>query len=83
MYTIETPVANKRRLLLVKDSYANSMIPFLTQHYREIVVVDPRYYFNSLEDLIQSEKITNVLFLYNSNTFFADDSLKIMLADTE
>ena len=83
MYTIETPVANKRRLLLVKDSYANSMIPFLTQHYREIVVVDPRYYFDSLEDLIQSEKITDVLFLYNSNTFFADDSLKIMLADTE
>ncbi len=83
MYTIETPVANKRRLLLVKDSYANSMIPFLTQHYREIVVVDPRYYFDSLEDLIQSEKITDVLFLYNANTFFADDSLKIMLADTE
>ncbi len=83
MYTIETPIANKRRLLLVKDSYANSMIPFLTQHYREIVVVDPRYYFDSLEDLIQSERITDVLFLYNANTFFADDSLKIMLADAE
>lgn len=83
MYTVETPVANQRRLLLIKDSYANSFVPFLTQHYREIVVVDPRYYFENLEDLIQSEKITDVLFLYNANTFFGDDSLKIMLADTK
>lgn len=83
MYTVETPVANQKRLLLIKDSYANSFVPFLTQHYREIVVVDPRYYFENLEDLIQSEKITDVLFLYNANTFFGDDALKIMLADTK
>lgn len=83
MYTIETPVTGRKRLLLIKDSYANSFIPFLTQHYREIVVVDPRYYFENLEDLIQSEKVTDVLFLYNANTFFGDDSLKIMLGDTE
>ena len=83
MYTIDTANTNQKRLLLIKDSYANSMIPFLTQHYREIVVVDPRYYFENLEDLIESEKITDVLFLYNANTFFADDSLKIMLSDTE
>lgn len=83
MITIETANTNQKRLLLVKDSYANSMIPFLTQHYREIVVVDPRYYFENLEDLIESEKITDVLFLYNANTFFSDDSLKIMLADEE
>ena len=83
MYTIETPVTGGKRLLLIKDSYANSFIPFLTQHYREIVVVDPRYYFENLEDLIQSEKVTDVLFLYNANTFFGDDSLKIMLGDTE
>lgn len=81
MYTIETPVSGKRRLLILKDSYANCFVPMLTQYFREIVVVDPRYYFEDLDDLIESENITDVLFLYNANTFFADDALNMMLSD--
>lgn len=79
MYTIKTPTASEKRLLLVKDSYANSMIPFLAQNFREIVVVDPRYFYDNIDDIIKSESITDVLFLYNANTFFADNSLEMML----
>lgn len=79
MYTVKTPVEGGKKLLLIKDSYANSVIPMLSQHYKEIVVVDPRYYFDNVEDLIGAEGITDVLFLYNANTFFADDSLAMML----
>lgn len=79
VYTIKTPVKTQRKLLLFKDSYANSMIPFLSQNYREIVVVDPRYYFDSIDDIIESEGITDALFLYNANTFFSDNSLSTML----
>ena len=79
VYTIKTPVKNRRKLLLFKDSYANSMLPFLSQNYREIVVVDPRYYFESIDDIIEAEGITDALFLYNANTFFSDNSLATML----
>lgn len=79
MYTIKTPTKSSKKLLLVKDSYANSIIPFLAQSYREIVVVDPRYFFDSIDDIIKAEEITQVLFLYNANTFFADNSLEMML----
>ena len=81
LYTIKTPVKGGRHLLVVKDSYANSFIPFLTQHYQEIVVVDPRYYFENIDELMSVEGITDVLFLYNANTFFADDSLSLMLTE--
>lgn len=79
IYTIKTPTDNNRRLLLIKDSYANSMIPFLMQYYREIVVVDPRYYFDDIDITILSENVDEVLFLYNANTFFEDDALSMML----
>ena len=79
MYTIETPVKSSRRLLLIKDSYANCFVPFLTQHFREIVVIDPRYYFENINKLIKNEQITDVLFLYNANTFFEDRSLSMIL----
>lgn len=81
MYTIKTPVKSNRRLLLVKDSYANSMIPFLAQYYREIVVVDPRYYYDNVSELMEMESINEVMFLYNANTFFGDDSLAMMLSN--
>ena len=79
IYTIKTPTDENRRLLLIKDSYANCMIPFLMQYYREIVVVDPRYYYDDIEITILSEGIDEVLFLYNANSFFEDDALSMML----
>ena len=79
MYTIKTPSKSSEKLLLIKDSYANSMIPFLSQNFREIVVVDPRYFFDNIDDIIEAEEITQVLFLYNANTFFEDNSLEMML----
>lgn len=78
-YTIKTPTDSTEKLLLVKDSYANCFIPFLTQGYREIVVVDPRYFFGSLDEIIKREGITQTLFLYNANTLANDESLSMML----
>lgn len=80
IYTIDTPVDNNKSLLLIKDSYANSVIPFLSQCYRKIVVVDPRYFYDSIDEIIDTHSITDVMFLYNANTIFKDDSLDMMLS---
>lgn len=68
------------RLLLVKDSYANSFVPFLTPYFREIVLVDPRYYSGTIEDIMDTYRITDVMFLYSGNTFFRDNNLKGVLS---
>lgn len=66
---IKTNTDNDRKLLLLKDSFANSFIPFLTGHYNEIYVVDLRYYNDNLNELIESQGINNVLVLYSMNGF--------------
>ena len=81
LVTIKTPVNNSKNLLVIKDSYANAFIPFLTPFYSEIIVIDPRYYYNSIETLIADYDITDVLYLYNANTFFRDTSLEPVLND--
>lgn len=78
-YTISTPTQSTRKLFLVKDSYANCMIPFLTQDFRKIVVVDPRYYFGDINKIMSEEGITDVLFLYNGLTFASDEAMNLML----
>ena len=76
---ISTPTESNNTLLVLKDSYANSLVPFLAQHYRKIIMIDPRYYYGDLEQLLQVENVQEVLYLYNANTFFADTSLELAL----
>lgn len=77
---IRTVSTSTKRLLLVKDSFANSFIPFLTPYFREIVVVDPRYYSGTINDLMDSYRISEVLFLYSGNTFFKDNNISGVFA---
>lgn len=76
---IHTNARNGRSLLVVKDSYANCLIPMLTPYYEEIIVVDPRYYYDDLHELMSDASIGEVLFLYNVNSFVTDNSLEDVL----
>lgn len=80
---ISTPLEEKKNLLVFKDSYANCFLPFLIPYYRNITVIDPRYYYDDIDKLISDNEITDVLFLYNVNTFMSDNSLGDVLAAEE
>lgn len=71
--TITTEVKNGKTLLLVKDSYANAFLPYLTQDYETIIVLDMRYYKGIVPNLITEEQVTDVLLLYNLKSFAEDE----------
>lgn len=72
---IDTGADSDRVLLVLKDSYANCVIPMLTPYFKTIVLVDPRYYNDNLPDTIAKEGVTDLLWLYNVNTFLNDTSI--------
>lgn len=72
---IRTTVETDRKLLVIKDSYANAMLPFLINNFAEIVVVDLRYYSDKIEDIFNNNEITDILVLYNIDTFNTDSSI--------
>lgn len=74
---IKTNADNGKKLLVIKDSYANSFIPFLTQHYSEIAVIDLRYVKTSIRDFADPDDYDQTLFLYNASTFAEDKNIKI------
>ena len=61
--------------MVVKDSYANSFIPYLTANYGKIGVVDFRNFKYGLDSTIDQEGYDEVLILYNFQTFIADSNL--------
>lgn len=62
-------------ILVVKDSYANSFIPYLTENYAKIGVVDFRNFKYGLDSTIAQEGYDQILILYNFQTFIADTNL--------
>lgn len=78
---IQTTVKRNSVLMIIKDSYANCLVPMLTDSFREIVMIDPRYFQGNIEDVIKSEGVSDVLWLYNLNTFLADTSISSALSD--
>jgi len=64
---------SNEELVVVKDSYANCFVPFLTEYYRKIYVVDTRYYKAAVSQLVnENPAVTRVLILYNMNTIDTD-----------
>ena len=77
---IQTLAQTEDTLLLFKDSYANCLIPMLTPYFSKIVIIDPRYFSDSLQNVTDDNEFTHILFVYNLNTFLADKSLAGVLA---
>ena len=73
---IDTVSTSKNTLLIIKDSYANCLIPMLTPYFAKIVLVDPRYMTDSIHTVMEEYSFSHVLFLYNLNTFLQDTSLE-------
>lgn len=80
---IETSSESARRILVLKDSSANCFIPLLTTNFREIVVIDPACFYGSLDAIMTEEKITDVLYLYDTAGFASDTELAPVLENIE
>ena len=69
---------NRPKLLLIKDSFAHAVVPFLAYHY-DIVMLDLRYFnTESVVKLVYDEGIDRVLFLHNIHNLSEDDNYGIL-----
>lgn len=76
---IDTSANSDKTLLLIKDSYANGLIPYLVNHYKTIVMLDLRYYNQSVKKLTEEIKPDETLLIYNVSSLATDTSFKKLL----
>ena len=67
-----------KKLLVIKDSYAHCMVPFLTDNYGEILMVDLRYYKDKVSDFIKNEGFNEALILYGLDNLAADTNVAFL-----
>lgn len=76
---IKTTADSDSRILIFKDSSANSFVQFLIPYYREIILVDTELYDGKASELLRTYQVSDVLFLYRGNTFFGENQLSGVL----
>lgn len=78
MHVIETGNEDKPSLLILRDSYTDSLIPFLLDDFSEIHVLDLRYYRASLKAYIEQNDFGNVLVCYSVSNFCSDSNIFLL-----
>ena len=75
MLTVRNPAADGK-LLVFRDSFASSLIPYLSANYGEIIAVDVRYYAGTFRDALEAAgEPDEILFLYSLDSLANDTSI--------
>lgn len=72
---IDTQHIEQDKLIIIKDSYAHNVIPFLINHIPEIHIIDIRYYNGSISDYMSDNGLEDVLYVFNTSTFVEEASI--------
>lgn len=62
------------KLLIVRDSYADSLAPFLAMHF-DLIMLDYRYFTGSAANIIETEGVSQVLMLHSVTKYCEDENL--------
>ncbi|HAX72939.1 MAG TPA: hypothetical protein DCY20_05395 [Firmicutes bacterium] len=73
--SIETPSSPNQKVLIIKDSYSNSLAPFLTEHYSTLDLVDLRQFTGSLSELITNGEYDDIIFLFSVSNFVSEPNI--------
>lgn len=73
---IENPdIRDGSKILLIRDSYSDSLAPFLAQRFAQVHLIDLRYYHASVAEYMAQHSIKTAAVLYSTANFISDGNL--------
>ncbi len=64
-HIVNPDIKDGSSVLVVKESFGNAMIPFLTENYAEIHVIDYRIWAGDVSDFVKQNGVQDVIFINN------------------
>ena len=75
---IKTEAGTGRRALIIKDSFAHILVPYLAAEYDEIEMFDLRYFNGSVSEHIKDKEHMDIYVIYGVETFCTDKNLAVL-----
>lgn len=70
---------DEKKLVIVSDSYTNCLEYLFSPFYREVIVIDPRYYDETLDFVVsENGEIADVLFLMRPDELVSEETLDVV-----
>lgn len=66
---------NGERVLIIKDSYAHCFSTYLCENFETTILIDPRYYRGSIDEIIKSNEIDEMIFLFGSENLASSSDI--------
>ncbi len=68
---INNDIEDESAVLVLKTSFGNPFVYYLTQHYHYVYVVDFRYFNYSVSKFMKAYKIDDVILVHNSDLCYS------------
>ena len=78
LYVLKREGSTGPKVLVIRDSYSDSLAPFLTLNCSEVHLFDPRYNRMPISGYVQANSIDAVIVLYSMANFVTDNNLFLM-----
>ncbi|MBR1862615.1 MAG: hypothetical protein IJ806_00825 [Ruminococcus sp.] len=78
---VKTDLEGSPSLLIIKGSYANTLVPFYTPHFSRITVVDParlKKNKRSLSDVVDLSEYDQILIMFDIDSFSKNSSFDVL-----
>ena len=75
---IKTGVDNKKKAIVIKDSYSHILLPYLASEYSELDIFDLRYFRDQVSPYLKDKVNTDVYVIYGIETFCQDTNLAVL-----
>ena len=62
-------------IIVIKDSFSHCLAPFLAENYSKVILVDMRYYKQSVSNIVAQEKPEQILVMYGIDNFATDTDI--------
>lgn len=69
---------NGDKLLVIKDSFAQCLVPFLVNHYSEVDMIDLRYYLDPVSELVNEKQYDRILFLFGISSLTESSDISVL-----
>lgn len=61
-----------KTVLVIKESSANAFVPFLTEHYGNIIVIDPRHVMLDVKKIVKEKGVDDIILFATASTCTRD-----------
>ena len=75
---VEKQDSNGPRVLLIRDSYSDSLTPFLTERFSQVHLIDLRDNLTSIKGYVEENSIDAVVVLYSFSNFVTEGNLFLL-----